>query len=86
MRFSGTPSCLGLDTELFFPDEGMHYQQLGHVKRICKNCPVQDECFKYAIENKVQGIWAGTTTDQRDEYRRKHRIIGKEVLPEILSY
>jgi hypothetical protein len=81
MRFSDTPACLGIDVELFFTEEKGNYPYLNHVKRICNGCPVQDECYNYAIDNLVHGIWAGTTKQERDKYRSKHGIVGKTVLP-----
>jgi hypothetical protein len=81
MRFSDTPACLGIDVELFFTEEKGNYPYLNHVKRICSTCPVQVECYDYAIDNLVHGIWAGTTMEERNRYRSKHGIIGKTVLP-----
>ena len=81
MRFSETPACNGIDVELFFTEEKGNYPYLNHVKRICNSCPVQDECYKYAIDNLVHGIWAGTTMEERNRHRSKHGIIGKTVLP-----
>jgi WhiB family redox-sensing transcriptional regulator len=81
MRFSDTPACLGIDVELFFTEEKGSYPYLNHVKRICNTCPVQEECYNYAMDNLVHGIWAGTTMEERNRYRSKHGIIGKTVLP-----
>jgi hypothetical protein len=81
MRFSDTPACLGIDVEIFFTEEKGNYPYLNQVKKICNNCPVRVECFDYAIDNLVHGIWAGTTKQERDKYRSKHKIVGKTVLP-----
>lgn len=81
MKFSDTPACLGIDVEIFFTEERGNYPYLADVKKICKTCPVQVECFNYAIENLVHGIWAGTTKQERDKYRSKHNIEGKTVVP-----
>jgi hypothetical protein len=82
MRFSDTPACLGIDVELFFTEEkGGGYAHVDYVKKMCNNCPVQKECFDYAIENLVHGLWAGTSKEERDKYRSKRGIIGKTVLP-----
>ena len=48
---------------------------------MCNTCPVRVECFDYAVENLVHGIWAGTNKEERDKYRRKHNIEGKTVVP-----
>jgi WhiB family redox-sensing transcriptional regulator len=81
MLFSDTPACLGIDVELFFTEERGNYPHLADIKRICNTCPVRVECFDYAIDTLVHGIWAGTTKEERDKYRRKHGIVGKTVVP-----
>ena len=82
MRFSDTPACVGIDTELFFTeDQGGAHSNLYYIKKMCNNCPVRVECFDYAIENLVHGLWAGTSKEERDKYRRKHNIEGKTVVP-----
>jgi hypothetical protein len=81
MRFSDTPACAGIDTEIFFTDEKGNYANLDFIKRMCNTCSVRVECFDYAVENLVQGIWAGTTMEERNRYRTKRGIIGKTVVP-----
>jgi len=82
MRFSDTPACNGIDVEVFFTeDKGGNYAHLDYVKKICKTCPVRVECFDYAMDTLVHGIWAGTTKEERDRYRRKHNMVGKTVVP-----
>jgi len=81
MKFDGTPACLGINTELFFTEEKGNYEYLDYVKKICKTCPVRVQCFDYAMDNLVHGIWAGTTKEERDRYRSKHNMVGKTVVP-----
>jgi WhiB family transcriptional regulator, redox-sensing transcriptional regulator len=81
MRFSDTPACAGIDTEIFFTEEKGNYTNLDFIKRMCDTCPVRVECFDYAVEHLVHGIWAGTSKEERDKYRRKHNIEGKTVVP-----
>jgi WhiB family redox-sensing transcriptional regulator len=83
MLFKNTPSCLGLEIDLFFTpdDENSNYLHLDQVKRMCAACPAKDECFDYAIEYAVFGLWAGTTKNERDAYRNKHGIEGKGLVP-----
>jgi len=38
---------------------------------VCSACPVATECFRFAMENQMEGIWGGTTSAQR-QYRRRH--------------
>lgn len=82
MKFSDTPACIGIDVEIFFTeDQGGTYAHIDYVKKMCNTCPVRVECFDYAIENLVHGLWAGTSKEERDKYRRKHNIEGKTVVP-----
>jgi WhiB family redox-sensing transcriptional regulator len=84
MRFSDTPACAGIDVEIFFTEEKGNYTNLDFIKKMCNTCSVRVECFEYAIENLVHGVWAGTTKDERDKYRSKHGIVGKTVVPESI--
>ena len=81
MKFSDTPACVGIDTELFFTEERGNYPHFDYIKKVCNTCPVRVECFNYAIENLVHGLWAGTSKEERDKYRSKHNIEGKTVVP-----
>jgi WhiB family redox-sensing transcriptional regulator len=84
MRFSDTPACAGIDVEIFFTEEKGNYTNIDFIKKMCNTCPVRVECFEYAIENLVHGVWAGTTKDERDKYRSKRGIVGKTVVPESI--
>ena len=84
MRFSDTPACAGIDVEVFFTEEKGNYTSLDFIKKMCNTCSVRVECFDYAIENLVHGVWAGTTKDERDKYRSKRGIVGKTVVPESI--
>jgi WhiB family redox-sensing transcriptional regulator len=84
MKFSKTPACAGINVELFFTEERGNYEHLDYIKKICKTCPVRVECFDYAMDTLVHGIWAGTTKEERDRYRRKHNMVGKTVVPESI--
>lgn len=81
MKFSDTPACVGIDTEVFFTEERGNYPHFNYVKKVCNNCVIRVECFDYAIENLVHGLWAGTKFEERNRYRSKHNIEGKTVVP-----
>lgn len=56
--------------ELFFPDdirEPMKRQLAILVaKRLCNECPIKAECFRYAVESGQRyGIWAATLPHER---------------------
>ncbi len=41
------------------------------ARRICADCPVQQECLDYALEiPSLEGIWGGTTERERQRLRK----------------
>jgi WhiB family redox-sensing transcriptional regulator len=61
-------ACRGLPTELWFPQKGDNHAQ-SVAKEICGTCPVQQDCYDYAMEVAQQvellGTWGGTSQKQR---------------------
>jgi WhiB family redox-sensing transcriptional regulator len=50
------------DKDLWFPDSHSpgYMKRIREAKAICFQCPVQDECFKYALEQRIpDGIFGG---------------------------
>ena len=61
--------CAQTDPEAFFPDEGI---PSGEAKRLCKSCPVRQQCLDYALQNnEAYGIWGGLSANQRANLRRE---------------
>lgn len=67
-------ACRGMDTELFYPEQGESpYPALA----VCATCPVTPACLATALKNNERfGIWGGKSAKQRqnirrDEFRRK---------------
>jgi WhiB family redox-sensing transcriptional regulator len=60
-------ACRGTDTELFFPiaAAGRALQQVRSAKAVCAHCEVRASCLSYALETTQDGIWGGTTRDER---------------------
>ena len=55
--------CLGLDPDIFFPEQG---ESAEDARAVCADCPVIDECLDYAIDtNQELGIWGGTNGRER---------------------
>lgn len=55
--------CAQTDPELFFPDIGDDNRP---AKRICRKCPVKNECLDYALQHQEPfGIWGGTSARER---------------------
>ena len=67
--------CVETDPESFFPSKGDR-RGVNAAKRVCKNCPVMDECLQYALTFaawNLPGIWGGTSERQRREISRKRK-------------
>lgn len=72
--------CTQTDPEMFFPDKGACDTARTAV-RVCKECPVRDECLDQALaRNELFGIWGGMTFNQRTVERRRRRMEG-EIAP-----
>jgi WhiB family transcriptional regulator, redox-sensing transcriptional regulator len=73
--FDGSQVCAQVDPELFFPDSSAEIQvNLRTVKPLCKSCEFQEACLEYALKHpELQGIWAGTTDNERRLIRRYKR-------------
>lgn len=48
--------------ELFYIGRGKSPKA---AKAFCSGCPVRKQCLFYAVYYNLQGIWAGTTDDER---------------------
>lgn len=60
-------NCVGVDSDLFFPERGAPSHE---AKAVCRGCEVRDECREFAIEHDERfGIWGGTS------YRDRKRIV-----------
>ena len=67
-------ACRHLDPEQFFPESGYPPQK---IVDICNACPVQKECFQYAVDmpgpaDMVTGIWGGKPAIQVIAKRRQN--------------
>jgi len=65
-------SCVGIDTEMFFPENGLNQfsDQMKMIRKMCDECPVVQACLTYALHVEVDGIWAGTGVVTRQKLRR----------------
>ena len=64
-------ACHGEDPELFFPvaTNGAAVHQITAAKAACARCPVRAICLAYAVTTRQEGIWGGTTPDERRALR-----------------
>jgi WhiB family redox-sensing transcriptional regulator len=69
-------ACRGEDPELFFPADstGPALAQVAEAKRVCADCPVRQECLRFALSTgQGYGIWGGLTEDERRKLRRRRQ-------------
>jgi WhiB family transcriptional regulator, redox-sensing transcriptional regulator len=70
--------CIGADPDLFHPVTAED-PAVAEAKAICAWCPVRTDCLGYATAHFLQGIWGGTTEDERRlERRRQLRAVRKQ--------
>jgi len=69
-QFEG--ACAEVDPEAWFPEQGSYAPPL--VFAICAGCPVRRSCLAAALHGREQGVWAGTTAEDRDGLLRLLRI------------
>jgi hypothetical protein len=49
-----------------YPEAKLRAVVTAYAKRLCKTCPVQKDCFTYAVESgQKHGIWGGTSPNER---------------------
>lgn len=73
MDWRDLASCLGLDTDLFFPDQGMPGIS-DQAKAVCGECLVSKECMHFALTHDQEfGVWGGTSAFDRIKIKRQRR-------------
>ncbi len=67
-------ACRYTDPELFFPagsTGAVIEAQVQAAKAVCRACPVQEACLRFALEtNQHDGVWGGKTEEERIKLRR----------------
>ena len=74
LSWMSSGACLQADPELFFPIAavaGPGARQAEAAKAVCGRCPVRKNCLSFALEAMPEGIWGGTTPDERRAARRR---------------
>ena len=67
-------ACRHADPELFFPISavtGPEARQAEAARAVCGPCTVRAICLSYALEAMPEGIWGGTTLEERRIARRR---------------
>jgi WhiB family redox-sensing transcriptional regulator len=83
-------ACRGEDVGLFYPPDGQREPERDvrerKAKRVCRRCPVAGACFEWALAEREQGVWGGTTEEERvSERRRRARLARLEAEREEAS-
>ena len=74
MSWMSRGACRQADPELFFPIAdvtGPAARQAEAAKAVCGACAVRANCLSYALDAMPEGIWGGTTVDERLAARRR---------------
>jgi WhiB family transcriptional regulator, redox-sensing transcriptional regulator len=60
-------ACARSNPDLFFSDETVL-----EAKAVCDGCSVIEDCLQYALTTSQEGVWGGTTSDDRHRIRRRN--------------
>lgn len=73
--------CREEDPELFFVvgKEELNQPQIRQAKAVCFACPVAGDCLAEALAKGRQGIWGGTTDDERRAMLRRRAALQEAV-------
>jgi len=72
--------CRNLNGDDFFPDSKQELEErLAAIKQICDSCIHKTDCYSFAVIHQVEGIWAGTTYEERKRNFRDQEIRGKKI-------
>jgi len=64
--------CAQTDVDLFTV-EGRKKHSVKAAKAVCARCLVTDECLQYALDNDLEGVFGGTTTEERKRMKKVQR-------------
>jgi len=67
----GPALCTQIDSELYFPQNSGQTNSATSqaVIKLCQECSYKAECLEWALVNREDGIWGGTTSDMRTKMR-----------------
>ena len=76
--------CAQVGGDLFFLQDdaqgnrtkpGFLTWEIRMAKSVCQQCPVKQPCLDEALKNpSLQGVWGGTTGNERRRLRRESRV------------
>lgn len=60
--------CPETDPEAFYPEKG---GSTAEAKKICRGCPVKDQCLQWALDHDERfGVWGGLSDRERRRLKR----------------
>jgi WhiB family redox-sensing transcriptional regulator len=62
--------CRYVGTRAFFPSDENRGNVQARARQICHTCPVEQHCLARAMYNREEGIWGGTSTQDRQRLRK----------------
>jgi hypothetical protein len=72
--------CRDLNGDYFFPDSRQELKlRLPEIRQICNSCIHKIDCYSFAVTHQVEGIWAGTTYEERKSRFTEQEIRGKKI-------
>jgi WhiB family transcriptional regulator, redox-sensing transcriptional regulator len=75
-------ACVSADLEhdAWHPSTAAYTSDNVEAVRLCRTCPVSDECLAFAVAHNLEhGIFGGLTGEQRKAMRRKARVRVRKV-------
>ena len=74
--FDGTQLCAQIGTEAYFADNKTLDKENRRARELCSGCAWQQPCLEYAVHWLVEGVWGGTSLNERRRIRRRRGIVG----------
>ncbi len=72
-RWVSRAACNPMTGDLFFREE-KHEPVPTEAKRLCRMCPVREQCGEHAlVTGEVEGMWGGMTEGARKRIRTERR-------------
>ena len=77
-RWKETANCVTADPEYFYPEKPAQWEVDLISLAFCESCPAFRECLNWALAANEEGIWAGTTKEQRRPILKALRSSGQD--------
>jgi WhiB family redox-sensing transcriptional regulator len=62
-RVFDSAACVSQPAEIF---GSSHPASVALAKRVCSTCPIKTACLEWALEHPEEGVWGGTTRQERE--------------------